>query len=230
MSNLRLVFYSLLFLVPTCLLPVVTHRLIVDERTFGKETGVAYLRATAELWALRAAQGESLPEGEVGPAPAVLVAVVDEAGRKIGSRECFPADGRCFGASPVKAGPAKRFVRATWPGAVGRGMAHRRKLNMLEKTVAVVFIALLVIGVNALGRELVHAQAAARRQVDYIADISHRLKTPLTSISLCAELAKSGRLDVRRQEESKQTIVDEAAKLDAIVDEVLTHVREMRRG
>jgi len=231
MPKLRLVFYAILFLVPTCLMPVVTHRLIVEERSFGKETGIAYLRATAEMWARRAAGGESLPEGEIGLAPAVLVAVVDETGRKIGSRECFPADGRCFGESPVASvGPVKRFVRATWPGSVGRGMAHRQKLNMLEKVVAVVFVTLLVIGISAFGRELVRVRAAARRQVDYIAEISHRLKTPLTSISLCAELAKTGRLDAQRQEESKQTIIDEVTKLNEIVDEVLTHVKEMRRG
>jgi len=226
----RLIVYSLLFLVPVCLLPFVTHRLIVDGRDFGRETGQAYLRATAEAWALRAERGEALPKGEIGPAPSVLVALVDEAGRKVGTGVRFPSDDRCFGEAPVKSGPAKRLVRATWPGPVGRGQSHQRRLNMLEKGVAVVFIVMLVVGVNALGRELVRAKEAARRQVDYIADISHRLKTPLTSISLCAELAQAGRLDERRKEESARTIAAEASKLSAILDEVLAHVREMRRG
>jgi len=226
MSKFRLAVYSLLFLVPVCLLPAVTHRLIVAERSFGRETGQAYLRATAEAWADRLGRGEPLPAGAVGPAPAVAVAEVDAAGRLRSSGRPFPADSRCFG----EARAGDRRVRATWPGDVGRGQAHARRLSVLEQAVTVVFFALVFAGFLALLRELLRARAATRRQVDYVADISHRLKTPLTSISLCAELAQAGRLDERRREESTQTIVAEASKLGAILDDVLAHVKEMRRG
>jgi len=226
MSKVRIFSYSLLFLAPVVLLPVITHRLIVDERTFGRETGVAYLRATAETWAGRLAQGETLPKEPVGPAPAVVVAEVDAAGRSVASGRCFPADARCFG----EAAQGGRRVRATWPGEVGRGQMRARRLNRLEAFSYAGASALFLLGVLALLREIRRAQREARAQVDYVSDISHRLKTPLTSISLCAELAKAGRLDEDRQEESKQTIIEEASKLNVIVDEVLAHVREMRRG
>jgi len=212
--------------VPLFLLPLVTHRLIADERAFGKETGVAYLRATAEAWALRTGKGEPLPSGAVGAGPPVVVAEVDARGRDVATGEAFPKDGRCFGESVL----GTRRVRTTWPGDVGRGQARVRKLARLEGLAYAGSAVLFLLGAVALLREIRRARRAAQEQVDYVAAVSHRLKTPLTSISLCAELAQAGRLDERRKEESAQTIVDEATKLNAIVDEVLAHVREMRRG
>jgi len=207
-------------------MPVVTHRLIVEERTFGKETGVAYLRATAETWAARLPQDETLSAGLTGGDPVVMVAEVDAAGRCVSSGLPFPSDGRCFG----EAERCGRHVRATWPGEIGRGQARARKLLRLEILAYVGSFVLFLMGLFALLWEVRRVRKSVRDQVEYVAGVSHRLKTPLTSISLCAELAKSGRLDASRQEESKQTIIDEAAKLNEIVDEVLAHVKEMRRG
>jgi len=226
MSKHRFCLYAILYLAPVFLLPVATHRLIVDERTFGRETGLAYLRTAAETWAMRAHAGEALPHGPVGDEPAVVVAEVDAAGRSVATGDPFPTDGRCFG----EAVKGSRRIRATWPGEVGRGQLHARRLVRLEGAAYAGASILFLLGMFALLREILRARQAARDQVDYVADISHRLKTPLTSISLCAELAKAGRLDEGRLEESKQTVIDEASKLSAIMDEVLAHVREMRRG
>jgi len=220
---MRLLAYSVLFLVPVAMLPVVTHWLIADERAFGRETGIAYLRATAEAWSLRLERGQALPSGPVGKGPAAIVAEVDAKGRDLATARLFPNDARCFG----EALSGGRRVRATWPGDVGRGQARVRTLVRLEGAAYAGAVLLFLSGVIALLREVHRARKAAREQVDYVADVSHRLKTPLTSISLCAELAKTGRLDERRQEESRQTVLDEAAKLSVIVDEVLAHVKEM---
>jgi len=222
----QLAFYVVLFLAPVVLLPIVAHRLIAEERDFGRETGRAFLRATAETWAARVANGESLPTGNVGADPAVVVDEVDASGRSVSSGLRFPSDARCFG----EAVTGVRRVRATWPGAVGRGQLRARRLCRLEGLTYAGTSVFFLLGVIALLREVRRARKAAREQVDYVAGISHRLKTPLTSISLCAELAEDGRLDERRQAESRQTIIDEASKLGAILDEVLAHVREMRRG
>ena len=226
MSRCRIVLYAVLFFAPVALLPLVTHRLIVDERAFGRETGRACLRATAETWAVRLSHGTALPTEAVGEAPSVVVAEVDAAGRAVATERPFPEDARCFG----EAVAGGRRVRAAWRGAVGRGQVRVRQLVRLEGLAYAGSFVLFLLGAFALLRELRHARRSARTQADYVADISHRLKTPLTSISLCAELTKSGRLDERRKEESARTIVDEAAKLSAILDDVLAHVREMRRG
>jgi len=226
MMKVRIIAYSVLFLMPVILLPLVTHRLIVDERAFGRETGQAYLRATAATWAERLAQGAALPAGATGGEPPVIVAEVDAKGRDVVTGRLFPADTRCFG----EVAKGHRRVRATWPGEVGRGQLRVHRLTRLEGLAYASASVLFLLGVTALLREIRHARKATRKQADYVADISHRLKTPLTSISLCAELAKAGRLDERRQEESRQTVIDEVAKLSAIVDEVLAYEKEMRRG
>lgn len=229
-KNRFIVLAAVLFLVPLCLLPVVTHRLIARERDFGRETGTAYLRANAETWAERLAQGVPLPADAVGGAPQVVVAEVDATGRTVDAQRPFPADGRCFGEAVVTVGGVTRRVRATWPGPVGRGQAHRHSLNALERWVAAVFVVLLVLGFVVLGRKLVRTQEEARRHAAFMADVSHRLKTPLTSISLCAELMDAGRLDAARQGESIRTVVAESAKLGAIVDEFLSYVKGLRHG
>ena len=69
---------------------------------------------------------------------------------------------------------------------------------------------------------------AARTQLDSVADFTHRLKTPLTSISLCADLARAGRLSAARRRDSLDTIARETAKLNTLVDEVLAYVKACR--
>ena len=203
-----------------------THRVISGERQFGREMGLAYLRATAETWADRLSLGEKLPTEPIVSNPLVLLAEVDERGCRVGSQTPFPSDMRCFG----EAVRGSCRVRATWPGEMGRGKIHARKLFLLELITCCGAGVLFLVGVIALWCEVRRERKVAREQIDYVAGVSHRLKTPLTSISLCAELAKTGRLDTRRQEESRQTIIDEATKLNAIVNEVLDHVKDMRRG
>ena len=230
MTRRRLVLLALLFLVPVSLLPFALHRLIAADRAFGRETGIAYLRASAEVWAGRLAQGAALPAEAIGPAPQVVVAEVDEAGLTVSAGRPFPADGRCFGEACATAGGTVRRVRATWPGPVGRGQLRARRLAGLERLVLGGCSVLILAVFGVLLYKLHRAQAAARRHAAVMADISHRLKTPLTSISLCAELMRAGRLDAARQAESVGTVVAESAKLNGILDEFLSYVRGLRRG
>jgi len=221
---------SAFVLVPVCMLPYVTHRLVAEERAFAHETGLAYLRAAAETWAARLAQGGSLPEGEVGSRLKVIVAEVDGTGKRLGAGVCFPTDGRSFGEAVAKVGRKTRRVRVTWPGEVGRDQAHARRLDRLERTVVGVCHAMILIGFVALICDLVRTRAAARRHVDYAAGISSRLKPPLTSLMACAELVKDGRLDDQRKMESAQMVIAEASKLSAILDEMLARVKVMCRN
>jgi len=155
---------------------------------------------------------------------------VDGTGKALGTGVGFPADGRCFGEAEAKVGRKTRRVRVTWPGPVGRSQAHAQRLDWLERAAFGVSYALALVGFVALLRDLARARAAARRHVDYVADVSRRLKTSMTSILLCAELVKDGRLDDQRKKDSAETVVAEASRLNAILDEVLARVKVMRRG
>ena len=121
-------------------------------------------------------------------------------------------------------------MRVAWAGAQSVGARRARRLAHAELAVYAGAGAVFLLGLALVLRAVLRARRDARRQLDYVADFSHRLKTPLTSISLCAELSRSGRLDEARRRESTETIVAEAAKLDVLVDEVLAYIKDARHG
>jgi signal transduction histidine kinase len=65
-------------------------------------------------------------------------------------------------------------------------------------------IVLLLAGVALLGyllwREYTRAARLARQQVDFVSQVSHELKTPLTNITLYAELLREGLDDEQTHE------------------------------
>ena len=81
-----------------------------------------------------------------------------------------------------------------------------------------------------LVRRHLNLRRELKKQREAVCDFSHRLKTPITSISLCAELARDGRMSEERKRECAETIFAEATKLDRIVGEVLNHIEGGRHG
>lgn len=197
--------YFLLLAVPALVMPFAAHRILEGELARGKAAGLASLAAQAELALVR----PSAVDGAVatGDAP--------------------PADGRCCGAAVSGNG---RKTYAWWRGDVPRGELHRRRIRLAETAVYSTSLAVFALGLVLLLRALAGARAEARRQREFIADFAHRLKTPLTSISLCAELAGTGRLPEGKIAESAETVVREAGRLNGIVDEVLGFLEARRNG
>lgn len=67
----------------------------------------------------------------------------------------------------------------------------------------------------------------ARRKTTFVANLSHELKTPLTSIRLFAEMLLSGRQrDEERRREYLRTMVSEAERLSRLVENVLASSRD----
>jgi len=64
----------------------------------------------------------------------------------------------------------------------------------------------------------------ARRQADFIANVSHEFRTPLSAIKLYTQTLQSGRLDAdpRQMAQCLATILRETEWLDVMVDRVLT--------
>jgi len=64
----------------------------------------------------------------------------------------------------------------------------------------------------------------ARRQADFVANVSHEFRTPLSAIRLYAQTLQSGKLadDPERMAECLATILRETEWLDVMVDRVLT--------
>ncbi len=75
----------------------------------------------------------------------------------------------------------------------------------------------LVSGAWLLARSARTAREDALRKTDFLANISHELKTPLTTICICAELARSEGLDPERRDKALSAISSEAERLKALI-------------
>ncbi len=80
--------------------------------------------------------------------------------------------------------------------------------------------------VSSLNAEL----KLARQKTDFVSNVSHELKTPLTSIRMFSELLAEGRVaDAAKQRSYLQIITAEAARLTRLINNVLDFSR-MERG
>jgi two-component system, OmpR family, phosphate regulon sensor histidine kinase PhoR len=86
------------------------------------------------------------------------------------------------------------------------------------------FAAAAIGGVVAVSVLLNRRARLARLQADFLANVTHELRTPLAAIRLYAETLKSGKLEgePQRTAECVETILRETEWLEAMIDRVLT--------
>ncbi|MCL2684580.1 MAG: HAMP domain-containing histidine kinase, partial [Synergistaceae bacterium] len=85
---------------------------------------------------------------------------------------------------------------------------------------------LILAGSLIVIRMMSHEMRVASQKTTFVANVSHELKTPLTSIRLYAELLASGKQpDEARRREYLRTMISEAERLSNLVDNVLTFSR-----
>ncbi|WP_331329778.1 HAMP domain-containing sensor histidine kinase [Klebsiella huaxiensis] len=78
----------------------------------------------------------------------------------------------------------------------------------------------------SLWREYTRAARQARQQVDFVSQVSHELKTPLTNITLYAELLREGLDDDQTQElRYVDVITQEGQRLSRLIQNILTFTR-----
>ncbi len=95
-----------------------------------------------------------------------------------------------------------------------------------------VAVLLLAIGIGGwlIVADLRRHLTLARQKTDFVSNVSHELKTPLTSIRLFAELLAEGRVtDAAKQRSYLQVITAEAARLTRLINNVLDFAR-LERG
>ncbi len=95
-------------------------------------------------------------------------------------------------------------------------------------------VALTTVSIAGGGTLVLRSLAAevrlARQKTSFVANVSHELKTPLTSIRMYAEMLQEGRLrDPARRRKYLGTIVEESRRLTRLVNRVLDFAR-LERG
>jgi signal transduction histidine kinase len=196
--------------VPVCLAVLRTAR--------GEPVLVAYSR---DVEALRREVLEASLAGLESP---TILAVIDAAGRAVYSR--MPLDR----AEPVldvglgEALPDWRVAVYAPPGTAPQDVV-RRQVMMFTGAFAVL-LAILAVGIVLCWRLMRRETEMARLKSDFVANVSHDLKTPLSVIRMFGETLELGRVpDEGRRREYYRVITRESERLSRLIDNVLDFSR-----
>ncbi len=88
------------------------------------------------------------------------------------------------------------------------------------------FVAAILLGGSLLLWQAVRNHRDARQKTSFVSNVSHELKTPLTTIRMYAELLGEGKIDsAQKQHSYLQTIIRESQRLTRLVNNVLDFSR-----
>ncbi|MBI4593391.1 MAG: GHKL domain-containing protein [Candidatus Rokubacteria bacterium] len=156
-------------------------------------------------------------------APTIL-AVLDAEGRPVYARATLD------GAVEVATAPFREALRA-WrvavyqpPGASPRESV-RRQVAVFTGVLALLIVVILA-GLVATGRLVRRETEMARLKSDFVANVSHDLKTPLSVIRMFGETLELGRVgDEAARREYYRVITRESERLSRLIDNVLDFSR-----
>jgi two-component system, OmpR family, phosphate regulon sensor histidine kinase PhoR len=123
----------------------------------------------------------------------------------------------------VSVGPAlPHWQVAVYAPQGGPGHAEGNSFLILSTLVVGAFVAAILFGGSLLLWQAWRNLTDARRKTSFVANVSHELKTPLTTIRMYAELLDEGRIaDELKRRRYLQVIVDESQRLSRLVGNVL---------
>ena len=88
------------------------------------------------------------------------------------------------------------------------------------------FVIAILLGGSLLLWQAVQNHRDARQKTSFVSNVSHELKTPLTTIRMYAELLGEGKIDsVQKQQSYLQTIIRESQRLARLVNNILDFSR-----
>ena len=105
-----------------------------------------------------------------------------------------------------------------------------RTLQLTVTLLIVVLLLAIAVGSWLIVNDLKRQLTLARQKTDFVSNVSHELKTPLTSIRMFSELLAENRVeDPTRQRQFLRIITAETARLTRLINNVLDFAR-MERG
>jgi signal transduction histidine kinase len=143
----------------------------------------------------------------------------------VGARELDPAAARMAGIPLAPALPHWQIVIAGSGHAAGRGL-----LFLFAAILCGILVLTILGGGWLLLRESNRSATEARTKTSFVANVSHELKTPLTTIRMYAELLSDGRArDESKRARYLDVIVQESQRLTRLINNVLDFSR-MEQG
>ena len=148
-------------------------------------------------------------------------------------------DGRIIYAPPLRSGEFTVGVRFPttlygWRVQVSPGASDELTVRVQNRAMLELVMVVLSCGVIVLGVAVILLAAERERRIsaaksDFVANVSHELKTPLALVRLFAEMLQSGRVasDEKRQQ-YLDIIVSESERLSALIENVLDFARVER--
>jgi signal transduction histidine kinase len=181
-----------------------------------------------EMMALLSRLVTSLPQPPVGE----VYALVDGQGRivhRTGTGE-VGVDTPQLAALPIGSELPHWQLRIYAPGGIHPGVGSR-SLLLLSTLLVGSFVAAVLFGGSLLLWQAWRHMLDARRKTTFVSNVSHELKTPLTTIRMYAELLGEGSIrEEAKRERYLQVIVSESQRLTRLVNNVLDFSRlEQRR-
>jgi signal transduction histidine kinase len=126
--------------------------------------------------------------------------------------------------------PYRRFplpwkLLVTQPGLDELERTARRE-NFLYGTLLAFIVVLMLVGAFLMGRDISREAETTRHKTEFVHNISHELKTPLTLIRLYGEtLQRKGNLTEEQKRESYEIITKESERLSHLINNVLDFSR-----
>jgi len=175
-----------------------------------------------EMMALLSRLVPSLPEPSAGE----IYALIDGQGRivaRTGAGE-LTADMPLLASLPV--GAQLPYWQLRIYALNGLDPAGDRGLLVLSTLLVGCFVAAMLFGGSLLLWQAYRHMRDARRKTSFVSNVSHELKTPLTTIRMYAELLDEGRIEeTEKRHRYLRVIVSESQRLTRLVNNVLDFSR-----
>jgi signal transduction histidine kinase len=152
------------------------------------------------------------------------LAVLDHEGRTVYSKAPIGDAQRVLSVAFREALPDWQLAVYQTPGTSPR-QAVRRQVMLFTGALGVL-VAVIVAGIVATWRLMRRETEMARLKSDFVANVSHDLKTPLSVIRMFGETLEMGRVtDEGRRQEYYRVITREGERLSRLIDNVLDFSR-----
>lgn len=136
-----------------------------------------------------------------------------------------PITGAIFGSAPIKPMLPSYSVCVAPAGGDAAVALDACAQAMFAAILAFLLFGTMAAGVVLLVRAARRAKAEARAKTDFLSNVSHELKTPLTSIAMFAEMLEKGGLPADAARTAAATISRESKRLGRLIDGLLEYAR-----